>query len=305
MNSGSKSRKDGSPAIATTLVENAHRWKALIWADGSANNTANVARLLQNPNAYPMLELIDITLPQCIPVEMGAANASNAILFPALQTLGLTRVHPMALPRSAMPSLLHLKLKDLAHTLYLSELLPLLSGTPALRVLTLHHALPTIDPHRVLNLGCSSPRWLPIGPLRVPSIRSRMRAVTLPALVSLSLHPAPASGLWILFLFLELPALETLDLHVYTETDPHSALFSGLTRDGRTFLLRPPSSTSENEDSVLVATCDSVVCRRFEQGASIKFLRQGSWWWGRGRCCVACEGWATSTVQNCVVANYS
>ena len=243
VNSDSPSRQDESAVIAAALTEVAHRWKALLWADGSSNNTENVIRLLQTTNAYPMLEWLEITIPQCVPLEMGAANASNAILFPALQTLSLTRVHPMVLPRSAMPSLLKLKLDGLGHNLYFSQLLSLLSGTPALRMLMLQHALPTLDPHRVVNVSRSPPRWIPTGPLNV----SGTIGVKLHNLVSLSLNPAPASGLWMLLLFVQLPALETLDLHIYT--DPHSAFFQGVTPDGRPFLLRPHPSASENSNA--------------------------------------------------------
>ncbi|KAM5542290.1 hypothetical protein V8D89_004163 [Ganoderma adspersum] len=120
-----------------------------------------------------------------------------------------------------MPSLLNLKLDGLEHNLYFSQLLSLLSRTPALHVLML--PLPTLDLHCVVNVDRSPPRWLPTGPLNVSgTIGPRVK---LHNLVSLSLHLVPVSGLWMLLLFVELPVLETLNLHVYT--DPHNAYFQG------------------------------------------------------------------------------
>ncbi|PIL29981.1 hypothetical protein GSI_07892 [Ganoderma sinense ZZ0214-1] len=206
------SGKDESVAIADALVERAYRWKTLLWIDCSPNNTTNVARLLQTPNAYPALERLELSIPQCIPLKAAVNNASNTILFPALQHLSLTRVHPMVLPCSTMPSLLTLKLDGLGRNLFFSRLFYHLLSTPALRTLILHGTLLTLDPHRLANIGLSPPSVFPNGALSAPATHK----VKLPTLDSLSLCPAPAWSLWLLFHYLELPALAKLDLHVHT-----------------------------------------------------------------------------------------
>ncbi|PIL30000.1 hypothetical protein GSI_07911 [Ganoderma sinense ZZ0214-1] len=233
----SPSRKDASAAIADALAEKAYRWKTLLWVDRSANNATNVARLLQSQNAYPALERLELSILRCVPVKAGADNASNTILFPALQHLSLTRVHPMVLPRSAMPSLLTLKLDGLARKLLFSRLLYHLSGAPALRTLILHDTLPTVDPHRLATMGVSPPTLFPNGTIRVSE---GTRKVKLPALHSLSLRPAPPWALWLLFHYLELPALTKLDLHIYT--DRHSQHWPWISPDGRPVEVTLPPS---------------------------------------------------------------
>ncbi|KAI1785567.1 hypothetical protein LXA43DRAFT_1185694 [Ganoderma leucocontextum] len=220
------SKEDYSTAIAAALVERAHRWKALRWVDGSANSATNILCLMKTPKAYPMLEKLRLTIPECVHLGRGPVNRPGTILFPALKSLSLTRVNPMVLPRSAMPSLQMLQLSGFMRKLLLSHLFSLLSETPALRMLILQLTLPTVDIHLLANNDPSS-RRRPPAPRRSP--------LKLPELVYLSLGPAPTSGVWRLFLLLDLPVLECLILYVYTDVDTTDWLCLA---DGR--LVPPP-----------------------------------------------------------------
>ena len=109
-----------------------------------------------------------------------------------------------------MSSLENLRLKGVTGRLLFSQLFSLLYRSPALRTLTLHLTLPTIDLLATPSPVSSLPRLFPNGPLRGTRFK-------LLQLVYLSLNPAPPSNLALLFLLLDLPALEFLDLHIHTE----------------------------------------------------------------------------------------
>ncbi|KAM5542303.1 hypothetical protein V8D89_004176 [Ganoderma adspersum] len=220
----------------------------VIAGPSSADHDSAAIAVALTPNAYPMLENLEIILPEYAHLDIMRPNdANNAILFPALKNIALIRVHPMILRNSSMPSLQNLRLEGLIGRVLFSQLFSLLYRSPALRTLILHLTLPTID-LLALSPVSSLPRLFPNGPLRGTRFKLRQ-------LVYLSLNPAPPLNLRLLFLLLDLPALERLDLHIHT--DPRIAHWPCVAPDGRTITILP-SPPSPNAQIVRLPSLHSL-----------------------------------------------